>query len=62
VRRNIHVYLGAKTRLVGTLRYDAQGARESAAFEYDATWLMASERFAIDPALVVGRNVHAHSE
>lgn len=35
----IRVFIGDEPRVVGTLRFDAQGARESAAFEYDATWL-----------------------
>jgi serine/threonine-protein kinase HipA len=36
---------------MGTIRYSAEGARESAAFEYDASWLAAADRFSIDPAL-----------
>ncbi len=51
MRRTLRVFLGDQPRLVGAIRHEAQGARESAAFEYDATWLAASDRFAIDPAL-----------
>ncbi len=36
---------------MGALRYDQQGARESALFEYDAAWLAAPDRFAIEPGL-----------
>ncbi len=51
MRRAIAVALGDQARVVGVLRHDAQGARENAAFEYDASWLAAPDRFAIDPAL-----------
>ncbi len=36
---------------MGTLRYDQQGARENAAFEYEAGWLSAAGRFSIEPGL-----------
>ena len=60
MKRTIGVYIGDAARLVGTLRYDQQGARESAVFEYDATWLAGAERFAIEPALalVTGPQFH----
>ena len=51
MKRLIHVCLGDDGRLVGELRYDQQGNRESAAFAYDAGWLAAVDRFAIDLAL-----------
>ena len=35
----------------GTLRYDLQGHRESAAFEYSAGWLADPARFALGPSL-----------
>ncbi len=47
----VKVFLGDGPRLVGAIRYALQGARENAAFEYDAEWLADSKRFAIDPAL-----------
>ena len=50
MKRTIRVHIGEAARLVGTLRYDQQGARENAVFEYDATWLADPERFAIEPA------------
>ncbi len=60
MRRNICVTLGENARGFGNLRFDAQGARESAAFSYDATWLAASDGFAIDPGLplVTGPQFH----
>jgi len=60
MRRNIRVALGENTRDLGTLRFDAQGARESAAFAYDAEWLSAGDGFAIDPGfpLVTGPQFH----
>jgi serine/threonine-protein kinase HipA len=60
MRRNIRVALGENARDLGTLRFDAQGARESAAFAYDAEWLGARDGFAIDPGLplVTGPQFH----
>jgi serine/threonine-protein kinase HipA len=60
MRRTIRVLLGEEQRLIGTVRYDQEGARESTAFEYDGAWLAASDRFAIDPTLplVVGAQFH----
>ena len=49
MKRTLRVHIGDAARLVGTLRYDQQGARESAVFEYDPTWLADAERFAIEP-------------
>lgn len=53
MKRTIRVCVGDEGRLVGTLHYDQQGARESAAFEYDAAWLADVDRFAIEPELVL---------
>jgi len=60
MRRTIRAALGENARDLGTLRFDAQGARESVAFEYDALWLAAADRFAIDPGLplVTGPQFH----
>ena len=60
MKRTLRVHIGDAARLVGTLRYDQQGARESAVFEYDPTWLADPERFAIEPglALVAGPQFH----
>lgn len=60
MRRTIDIALGDNARSLATLRYDAQGARENAAFEYDAAWLAAPDRFAIEPGLplVAGPQFH----
>ena len=60
MRRAIAIRLGAEGRPVGVLRYDQQGARESAAFEYAPSWLGATDRFALAPGLplVVGPQFH----
>jgi len=60
MRRTLAVHLGEEATSLGTLRYDQQGARESAAFEYGADWLAAADRFAIEPGLplVVGAQFH----
>jgi len=60
LKRTIAVCLGDEGRRIGTLHYDRQGARESAAFEYDASWLAEADRFAIEPtlALVAGPQFH----
>jgi hypothetical protein len=41
VKRTIGVFLDDASRRIGTLRFDSQGARQSAAFEYDRQWLAA---------------------
>jgi serine/threonine-protein kinase HipA len=60
MKRAIQVCLGENARLVGELRYDQQGNRETAAFAYAAEWLAAPDRFQIDPALplVTGYQFH----
>jgi len=63
VKRTIRVFVGDDALSVGVLHYDQQGARESAAFEYDAAWLADADRFAIEPALalVAGPQFHRKS-
>lgn len=60
MNRTIEICMGDDARLVGRLRYDQQGARERAGFEYDATWLAADDAFAIEPGLplVTGPQFH----
>ena len=60
MKRTIGVFVGDSNRRVGTLRFDSQGARQSAAFEYDREWLAASDRFALEPdlPLVTGAQFH----
>ncbi len=60
MRRVIAVHLGEEAKPLGVLRYDQQGARESAAFEYGPAWLADGNRFAVNPGLplVVGPQFH----
>jgi serine/threonine-protein kinase HipA len=50
MKRTIDVVLGDDPQ-IGTLRYDLQGRRENAAFEYATDWLGDRARFALGPAL-----------
>ena len=50
MKRTIDVLLGDGPQ-IGTLRYDLQGRRESAAFEYSAGWLSDPARFSLGPTL-----------
>ncbi len=60
MKRTLQVFIGNETRLVGTLHYDQNGAREHAAFAYDESWLTAPDRFALEPnlPLVTGAQFH----
>lgn len=60
MKRTIQVHLGETPRLVGILRCNKEGTRESAIFEYDVSWLTAKDRFAIDPALPLQRGPQFH--
>ncbi len=62
MRRVLDVCLGDAARQVGTLRFEAQGARQSAGFEYHPDWLAAEDRFALEPGLplVSGMQYHQH--
>lgn len=51
MRRTVGVFLGDNGRQVGTLRFEAQGARQNAGFEYHPYWLVAPDRFALEPGL-----------
>lgn len=64
MKRTIHVFLGDDAQRVGTLHFDAVGARQRAAFGYDDSWLKAAERFALEPALplVAGPQFHRQSK
>ena len=64
MKRTIGVALGNSGRRVGVLRYNRDGASESASFQYDGEWLAAPDRFRIDPALplVSGPQFHKRSE
>ena len=60
MKRTLHVFIGNEDRLVGTLHYDQNGAREHAAFVYSETWLAAKDGFALEPnlPLVSGPQFH----
>ena len=60
MKQTIAIALGDNRRSLATLRYDVQGARENASFEYDAEWLAAEDRFAVEPdlPLVAGPQFH----
>ncbi|MEO7084487.1 MAG: HipA N-terminal domain-containing protein, partial [Gemmatimonadaceae bacterium] len=64
MKRTIGVALGNSGRHIGVVRYNREGARESASFEYGAEWLEAPDRFRIDPALplVAGPQFHKRRE
>ena len=51
MKRDITVHFGEEGLPLGLVRYDQQGARESASFEYDTGWLTSSHRFPIEPGL-----------
>ena len=60
MRRTIRVAIGDNLRDVGLQHHDGQGARETAAFQYAATWFGDRSGFAIDPTLplVAGPQFH----
>lgn len=47
----VYISLNKTNHLVGTLWSNIRKGQESAAFEYDETWLRHPERFALEPAL-----------
>jgi serine/threonine-protein kinase HipA len=59
MKRTIDVVLG-EGQQVGTLRYDLQGRRENAAFEYGAGWLGDPARFALGPTLPIQAGPQFH--
>ena len=60
MKRVLRVHLGKRPEPIGVLRYNVRGARQSAVFEYEPSWLSASERFALEPSLplVYGPQFH----
>jgi serine/threonine-protein kinase HipA len=60
MKRNLKIFVGDEARWTGTLHYDAVGSRERAAFAYADTWLVSSDRFALEPSLplVAGPQFH----
>lgn len=62
MRRGLDVFLGETARQVGTLRFEAQGARQSAGFEYHPDWLAAEDRFALEPGLPLVSGMQYHQQ
>ncbi len=60
MKRVLDVFLGETARRVGTLRFEAQGARQSAGFEYHPDWLAAEDRFALEPGLPLVSGMQYH--
>jgi serine/threonine-protein kinase HipA len=60
MKRTIGVFVGDSNRRVGTLRFDSQGARQSAAFEYTQEWLAYKNSFPLEPGLplIAGPQFH----
>lgn len=60
MKRVLDVFLGQNERQVGVLRFEVQGARQSAGFEYHPDWLASDDRFALEPGLplVTGMQYH----
>lgn len=49
----VHVDFAGTTHFAGRLWIHVRNGRESASFEYDATWLQAKNCFALDPSLML---------
>jgi serine/threonine-protein kinase HipA len=54
----VYVDLEGAPHLVGRLWGRSRNGRESATFEYDASWLTNPSRFALEPALTLGKGPH----
>ena len=54
----VHVDLDGVPQLAGRLWTRSRKGRDSASFEYDAAWLRHPARFALEPALTLGRGPH----
>ena len=54
----VYVDLEGKPHLVGRLWARSPRGKESATFEYDAAWLANPLRFALEPALTLGKGPH----
>ena len=52
------VAIGENKRIVGRLRFEADGRRQHSQFEYDETWLSAKDAFALSPGLPLRQGGH----
>ncbi|MCF6274676.1 MAG: hypothetical protein L3J05_02805, partial [Robiginitomaculum sp.] len=55
------VALGESKRLVGRLRFEADGRLQYSQFEYDEKWLAAPDCFALSPGLSLRTGSHFSS-
>lgn len=62
MKRTIDVFIGETPRHVGTLRFEAQGARQNAGFEYHPDWLAAPDGFALEPGLPMVTGMQFHQQ
>ena len=62
MKRTIGVFVGDSARQIGTLRFEVQGARQSAGFEYHPDWLASKTAFAIDPSLPLVSGMQFHKQ
>ena len=51
----VSISLAGETLRVGTLWFGIHGRREYASFDYDQSWLKTPGKFALEPALVLGK-------
>jgi len=58
--RTIGVFLGDAARRIGTLRFNVQGSRQNAGFEYHPDWLAAADAFAVEPNLPLVSGMQFH--
>ena len=54
----VSVDIAGAPQLVGRLWARSRRGKESATFEYDETWLANPSRFALEPALSLGKGPH----
>jgi serine/threonine-protein kinase HipA len=62
VKRKLKVFVGDEPVSAGILHYDAVGARERAAFQYEESWLSAVDRFAFEPGLLLVAGPQFHRQ
>ncbi len=53
----VHIALGENNIFIGRLWFHSKRGKESASFEYDKSWLVYPERFALEPALKLTEGV-----
>lgn len=58
----VHTDLAGEPQLVGRLWTRSHKSHEAASFEYDKTWLSSTHRFALEPALALGKGAYHTKE